>query len=152
MQEKGRALDKALQILSFRAHSEKELTQKLAQAGYDERQIAEAMEKLAEYRLIDDKAFAAQWAASRAKRGLGPRRVAQELLGKGISQEDRSAALSLISEESMLESAVSLAEKHLRREGVDAKRRAFDALNRRGFGYDIAKQAVERVLSTIDEE
>ncbi len=151
MRKKQEALEKALRVLAGRAHSEKEIVDKLTIAGYDEREIAEAMAKLAEYNLVDDDAFAGQWAASRARRGLGPWRIAQELRQKGVDRETADTALSDIDEDAMLENAVLLAEKHLRRGDANAQRRAYDALQRRGFGYDMARRAIERAKMAIDE-
>lgn len=152
MQQKDQALDKALRVLAMRAHSEKEIVDKLTRAGYDEHDVAKAMAKLTEYALLDDAAFASQWAASRAKRGLGQWRIARELRDKGIDRETADAALAQIDDETALESAQALAEKHLRRGGETAKRRAFDALIRRGFGYGLAKQAVALAEKAIADE
>ena len=152
MQKKDHALDKALRSLALRAHSEKEIMEKLMHAGYDEREIAKAMAKLIEYNLLDDAEFAAQWAASRARRGLGQYRIAQELRQKGIDPETAGNAMGQIDEEVLLKNATELAEKHLRRGGDTARRRAFDALIRRGFGYALAKDAVEQAACAIAQE
>ncbi len=150
MQPKGRALDRALRSLAMRDHSEREIVDKLTRAGYDEREIAEAMAALAQHNLVNDEAFARQWTSARARRGLGPRRIAWELREKGIQSETRDAALAEIDEDAMLEAATALAAQHLRRGDENAKRRALAALSRRGYGYDTAKQAIQRALSIIE--
>lgn len=152
MQQKGRALDKALRALAARSHSEKEIVNKLARAGYDEHEIAEAMAALSSHALVDDAAFAMEWAVSRAKRGLGQRRIAHELREKGIDRETADAALAQIDEDTALENARALAEKHLRRGGNAARRRALDALSRRGFGYGLAMQAIALAALAIESE
>ena len=69
-EEKQRALDRAFRSLAARAHTEKEIADKLARAGYSERAVACAMETLAKYRLIDDASYAESWVLTRAKRGV----------------------------------------------------------------------------------
>jgi len=152
MHEKPRALDKALRSLALRPHSEGELVEKLTAAGYSEREIAGAMAKLAEYHFIDDSQFAAQWAAARARRGLGARRIAQELRHKGIARDISDEALASLDESVLLENATSLAAKHLRRGDSNARRRAYAALIRRGFDYSLANQALDRAAAEVEGE
>lgn len=147
-----RALDKALRALSTRAHSEQEIVRKLTRAGFEERAIAEAMAKLASYRLTDDAAFASQWARSRARRGMGPYRIARELRDKGIAREESDAALAALDEDASLDAATQLAAKHLQRGDERAKKRAYDALIRRGYSYDTARKALADALAAISEE
>lgn len=146
------AFEKAMRSLSMRAHSESEIVEKLTRARFDERTIAEVMAKLYEYRLLDDEAFAAQWAEARTRRGMGPWRIGQELRQKGIDREIIDAVLAELDEDDAMEKAVELAEKHLRRGDSNARRRAYDALVRRGYGYDTARQALEHAIALIEEE
>lgn len=147
-----KALERALRSLAIRAHSEQEIVDKLVRAGYEEEDIAEAMAKLAEYKLVDDEAFAVQWAASRARKGMGPRRIAQELYHKGISRDTADAAIGNLDADDEVEAAAKLALKHLRKGDERAKRRAYDAVIRRGFGYDTARNALARAALILAEE
>ncbi len=152
MHTKSTALDVALRALALRARSEKEIVEKLSQKGFDEREIAQAMAKLAEHALVDDKAFAGQWASYRVRRGMGPYRIAQELRQKGVDRETSDDALANLNEDSMLESARELAEKHLRRGGNNARQRAQAALMRRGFGFDVIRRALDSAAQAIEED
>lgn len=67
MQEKERALDKALRALAGRARSEGEILEKLRRAGFAEETIAQTMAQLDRAGLLDDEAFAGAWAAARAR-------------------------------------------------------------------------------------
>ena len=107
-EEKQRALDRAFRSLAARAHTEKEIADKLARAGYSERAVAYAMETLAKYRLIDDASYAESWVLTRAKRGVGPYRLRQELRRKGVSSEDAQAAIDSLDEDDSLEAAAIL--------------------------------------------
>lgn len=152
MDDSQRALDRALRSLAVRAHSEQELVKKLEQAGFDERIIAETMAKLASYHFTDDETFAAQWAAARARRGLGPWRIARELRDKGIARETADEIIAGFDEDAGLEAATALALKHLRKGDERARRRAYDAMIRRGYGYDMARQALDLAIETLQNE
>lgn len=152
MQKKLKALDKALRMLALRDHSEREIVEKLARSGYEEREIAETMARLFEYHLLDDAAFAEKWAAGRSKRGLGPWRIRQELRQKGIGGEEIDAALSEIDEDAALAAAVLLARKYLARGDANARRRALDALKRRGYAYGVAQKAIEQAGAELAAE
>lgn len=146
MQKKTTSLDKALRFLGMRAHSEKEIIDKLTKAQFDAHDIAATMSFLAEYGLIDDAIFAKAWAESRAKKGLGPYRIDQELQQKGIPSELRDAVLSEIDENESLHSAIAIAKKYIERGDENAKRRAFDAICRRGHTYATARQAIAQAI------
>ena len=85
----------------------------------------------------------------------GPRRIYQELRHKGVSEEDARVALESIDEEDTLSQAFSLAEKAVSRvrPGEDirkAENRIMNSLVRRGFSWDIARQAVRAALQKED--
>ena len=52
------AFDTAIYYLTFRDRSRKELCDKLTEKGYEEAEIAEAVEKLMSYGYIDDERYA----------------------------------------------------------------------------------------------
>ena len=112
--------------------------------------------KLTSNDLLDDASFAEQWVASRSHR-LGARRIAQELSRKGVSREDADAAIEAIPEEEQIEAAAALASRALRRaaSGEDPRKtaqRVLQQLARRGYGYDIAKQALRQALDDVPED
>lgn len=150
--ETRKALDRALRALGHRAHSEQEIVDKLTRAGFDEHTIAQAMAALSQHRLTDDNAFADQWACARARRGMGPWRIAQELRHKGVSTEAIDKALEGFDEENALERATGLAKKHLQRGDPRARKRAYDALVRRGFDFDMAHAALRAASESLDME
>lgn len=152
-QDAQRAMERALRSLSMRPQSEGELVEKLQKAGYDERAIAAAMAQLAKAGLVDDKAFAAQWTQYRAGKGLGSFRIAQELRHKGVQEAIIQDVLADMDEDDTLEMATALAERFLARGNPDtANRRAYAALLRRGYSYDVARQALAAAEALLDEE
>lgn len=81
------AYDKALRLLSMRAHSEAELLRKLRQA-YDAAPAEAALDRCRENGLVDDAAFAAVYAEELFRRkAYAPARIALMLREKGIDKE-----------------------------------------------------------------
>lgn len=86
--------DKALRLLTFRAHSEKELCDKLRMAGAKEEDIERTLEFCRRYEFVND----LQYAKSKARdlknlKKYGKRRIEAELYSKGISSETVSEAV-----------------------------------------------------------
>ncbi len=85
MSEKCR--ESALKLLSFKDRTEKELSDKLREKGFDEKEIAEAMAFAVEYGYIDDKKYARKYICDGLKlRGYGFNRIRTELLRKGVAR------------------------------------------------------------------
>ena len=146
------ALDRAVGYLAARACSTREIEQKLLRAGYRLSTVEMVIYKLQRENLLDDADFARQWVESRQHHKLGRSRIAQELRRKGISQEEAEDALSVIDDDDQLSGAVALAEKAAARikPGEDMRKaasRIAGMLARRGYSWDIAKQAIAQVLS-----
>jgi len=150
------ALDKAVALLAARAHSKREIEEKLRRAGYRPATIEMVLYKLERESLLDDGDFAQQWVAARSNRKLGRRRIAQELKYKGVSAEEAEAALEAVDDETELAAAVSLAEKAAARSkpGEDPRKsaqRILGMLVRRGYGWDVARAAIARVMRDVDD-
>ena len=146
------ALDRAVGYLAARARSRREIEQKLLQAGYRPCTVEMVIYKLQRENLLDDADFARQWVESRQTHKLGRSRIAQELRRKGVSQEEAEEALSVIDDEDQLAGAIALAEKAAARikPGEDVRKassRIAGMLARRGYSWDIAKQAIQQALS-----
>lgn len=146
------ALDRAVGYLAARARSKREIEQKLLQAGYRPCTVEMVIYKLERENLLDDADFARQWVESRSTHKLGRNRIAQELRRKGISQEEAEEALSAIDDEDQLSGAIALAEKAAARikPGEDPRKaasRIAGMLARRGYSWDVAKEAIQHAFS-----
>lgn len=146
------ALDRAVGYLAARARSKREIEQKLLQAGYRPCTVEMVIYKLERENLLDDADFARQWVEARSTRKLGRSRIAQELRRKGVSQEEAEEALSALEDDDQLSGAVALAEKAAARikPGEDPRKaasRIAGMLARRGYSWDIAKEAIRLALS-----
>lgn len=143
------ALEKAVSLLACRARTEKEIVDALRNNAYPEQTIARVMERLCKEGYIDDAAFSAQWAGVRAAKGLGARRIRQELRLKGIKQDEIDEALASLDENEAFLAAVKMAEKASRgRDLADPgdRQKVLASLARRGYDYSTAKKALQEIL------
>lgn len=113
-----RAIDAALNFLSYRQRTGREVRLKLAARGFGEPTIEVAMRRLVAVGLVDDAAFIGAYVRDRvAHRPMGLRRMVRELYGKGIARE---ASLPVI-EQVLQEEGVD--EHELARRVIEKKRR-----------------------------
>lgn len=143
------AMEKAVALLSMRARTEKEIVDALRTNTYPETAIARVMQRLHEAGYVNDGEFAAQFSASRLTRGMGSRRIRMELRKKGVDAETIDQTLSSLDQDEQLEGAIRMARKAA--QGRDLGDRAdrqkiLAALARRGYDYQIARQALDAVL------
>lgn len=145
------ALDRAVACLAARAHSKHEIEQKLLRVGYRPCTVEMVLYKLEREHLLNDADFARQWVEARSGRKMGRSRIAQELRRKGIDADEAEEALSAIGEDAQLADAIALAEKAAARAKSDENprktyQRIAAMLARRGFRWDITKEALAQVL------
>ncbi len=143
--EKARAY--AFLLLKFRLRSARELEERLKRKGFSQEQAGDTVNFLKTKEFIDDRVFAAKWAASRLRKPVGLRRIRQELAAKGIAQELIEEVLCGAQQEySEKEIVKQLAEQRFaRNRGVDAQKaraRVYAYLLRRGFAPDVVKEVL----------
>ena len=147
-----RARRLALDYVARRARTEAEVRRRLARAGFSESDADGAVAKLSEYNYLDDAAYALEFVKTRhASKGYGPSRLKQDLRRRGVAPGLIEAALGVLEEEADLgEAAFDHAAKRWGRlsgeEDMRKKRKkTYDYLLRRGYNFDEARRAVERV-------
>ena len=148
------ALERAAGLLGVRDASEHETAERLRRSGYPEETVARVMQTLTQAGYVDDSRYAGHFVESRGQR-YGSRRLYGELRRRGVSDETAREALEELSPEDEAASARRQAEKLLARKDAsdpDVRRKAVQALVRRGFGWDIAREAVEAAAGTLDGE
>ncbi len=84
----------ALGLLARREHSTRELRGKLRAKGFAAEHIDLALEEFDARQLLSDARFAESYARSRANKGYGAARIAQELRMRGVDDETIAPALS----------------------------------------------------------
>lgn len=151
------ALGGAVRLLAARARSTGEIRQKLTAYGYMDDTVDMVLYKLEKEGLVDDEAFAREWAAARMRHQMGRSRILRELMQKGVSRDTAERAVAELDEEEGDAAAVALAQKLLRRyaDEADAKKamaKLMAAMARRGYDFEHARRAVEEALKAAREE
>jgi regulatory protein len=148
------ALETAAAMLARRPHSEREVRRRLALRKFEIPLIDETVTRLRELRLLDDAEFARAWTESRDRSSpRGRRLIVQELRAAGVAAPTAAEAASAVSEE---DAAYRVAEKKARAL-VSCEYRAFrdklgSHLQRRGFGWEVARATVERCWRDLERD
>ena len=146
------ALETAAAMLARRPHSEREVRRRLALRQFEAGLIDETVARLRDLRLLDDAEFARAWTESRDRSSpRGRRLIVQELRTAGVAAPTAVEAASAVSED---EAAYRVAEKKSRAL-ASCEYRAFrdklgSHLQRRGFGWDVARATVERCWRDLE--
>ncbi|MTH55478.1 recombination regulator RecX [Bacillus mangrovi] len=146
-----KAYNSALDYLSYRMRSSKEIQQQLAKKEFQPETIQEVLYQLDEAGLVNDSRFAEAYLKTQMNSsGKGPDVIRQELIQKGISPLDIEQALSLYSHEEQLDEAMKHAEKFLKKNQslstFQVKKKLEQLLVRKGFNFSL----VSLVLQSID--
>jgi regulatory protein len=90
-----RARERALRFLGVRDHSPREVETRLRQAGFDSAVVAETVAWLGGLDYLNERRFAAAYAAEKRRSGWGARRIRAELGGKGVERSVIDEVLAL---------------------------------------------------------
>lgn len=146
-------LEYALRLLGRKNYSRKDMSEKLLQKGATQEEVEQVMERLTEWKYLDDRVFARNFIQKRLK--LQPRGeflLKLELLRKGIPEEDILSGLS----------ELHFSEKDSAREVLQKKNRALQCLpekkrfvkaasllKNRGFRPEIISETVSDFLKAL---
>lgn len=141
------ALSSALNILTRRAHSEKELRFKLKQK-YSESAVDYAIEKAAEMGFVDDADFAARYAEElSSQKRFAPSRIIAELIAKGIDRETAANTVDDLETDTEADLAYLLDYKYADfAQDEKHTRRAVTGLQRLGYSFSGIKAAMKKAL------
>jgi regulatory protein len=147
------ALRRAYKFLSYRPRSKAEVRMKLTQLGFPQKTINTTLEKLRSLNLLNDEAFARNWAQTRAEdRGYGPLRIERELRDKGIAKSVISQVLGeTFGKQEGKEKARVLLEKKFRGQDLENSkflRRAVAFLQRRGYRDSVIAEVLRMPLES----
>lgn len=143
------ALQRAIRLLNYRPRSEAEVRRNLEGHAIPDEIITAVLERLKTNGLIDDQQFARQWVENRTVfRPRGRRALAYELRARGLSPAviDQTLAETGSDENALAyEAALRYARKLRPLEWLEFHRKLAGFLARRGFDYDAAGAAIQRV-------
>ena len=149
------AFEKAMDYLSLRMHTQKELFEKLLKKGYEKDIIEKAIEKLEEYHYIDDNLFARQFIEQNKK--YSKKMLENKLKAKGISTDITKTNMTDRQETEELELCLFYASKYAKNKDVSSLngvQKMYASLSRKGFSFETIKKACSKVIpkdSDIDE-
>jgi regulatory protein len=148
------AYNYALNLLGARPYSTSALRKKLIQREYEPADADDAIGRLVDNGLLDDRKYAEQFARSKiVTTGASKRRVQQDLYRKGITGELATNAIAAVIEDEEIDPGAVIervARKKLAQLGdlepIVIRRRLFAFLARRGYELDEIKGVVARLV------
>ena len=144
------ARNRAMELLSRRPMSEKELIDKLIRKGEDEETAADCARWLRENGFLDDESYAAAVARHYAAKGYGPGRVRAELSRRGVDRELWDDTLQAMPENTdKLDRFI--AARLTDPEDRDQVRKVSAALYRRGYSWEEIRSALRRFNAETEE-
>ncbi len=143
-------LDKAVNLLNYRAHSRKELADKLKRkTGCEDEKLDAVLDRLEDLGFLNDRNYASSVVRSCARKGYGLRRADAELIRRGISKELREEVLNeMPASDNILNRLVRM--KLRDPDDRDEIRKVSAAMVRRGYSWDEVRRAIERVSKESD--
>ena len=144
------ARNRAMELLSRRPMSEKELVDKLIRKGEDEETARDCARWLREEGFLNDESYAAAVARHYAAKGYGPGRVKAELSRRGVDRELWDGTI-----EAMPENTEKLdrfiAARLTDPEDREQIRKVSAALYRRGYSWEEIRSALGRFHAETEE-
>jgi regulatory protein len=142
-----RCYNAAVRYLSYRPRSESEIRQRLQRHGYDYDCIERTVVVLKERGLVDDTAFARFWIENRETFSPRSRRLTGlELQRKGLDRHVIEQTTGIIDDrEGAYRAGLKKASRLPSADYVLFRRRLGDFLRRKGFGYEVINETVDRL-------
>jgi regulatory protein len=140
-----KAKEYATLLLSYRARTDHELRERLERREFPPDVITEAMDRLAELKLVDDTRYAHDFARDRVEIGKkGKWRIRGELIKRGVDRKEIDQALEQAPDElkAARELVTRYRPRYARLEPDVGRRRLYALLVRRGFSVDTIREAL----------
>ena len=144
------ARNRAMELLSRRPMSEKELIDKLIRKGEDEETAADCARWLRENGFLDDESYAAAVARHYAAKGYGPGRVRAELSRRGVDRLLWDGTIEAMPENSEKMDRF-IAARLTDPEDREQVRKVSAALYRRGYSWEEIRSALRRFNAETEE-
>ncbi|MBK6750181.1 MAG: RecX family transcriptional regulator [Pyrinomonadaceae bacterium] len=154
-----RTMNRAVKLLAAKPRSVRELRERLLEKLWTNEEIVDCViEKLKEYKYLDDEQFARDTALSKLRqKPQGKRRLQQSMSQKKLDKDVvRSAiveAFEKMPEEDLIDVAIA---KRLRLKGKPGTRedtkKFYDHLLRQGFGFDLIREKMASIAKRGSED
>jgi regulatory protein len=144
---------KALNLLSYRPHSQKELAQKLTKDGVDPSLVQDAIHYATDHNYQSDQEYAHMMARHLIKKGASNRRIGWDLSQKGVSKEIIEEILSDLSDEDQrIQAIIEKKARHLPICEKKEKDRIIQSLLRMGYSYDDISPILSEYIAAGQED
>lgn len=152
-EDKTKAYNYAISVLSRSPKSEKELRLKITQKGYDVDLANIIIDKLKANKYIDDEDYSDRFIHDKINLSkYGRRKIKEALYHKGIDRQIIDEKLSLISMDDEIKRAYNLGEKKLKSMSNIENNKKYVKLSNfligKGFDYETVRKVVSKLLST----
>ncbi len=140
--EKDEALDKCFTHLSNSLKTERQMRDFLSKKGYLTEVTEYCIEKCKYYGYVDDEAYCKEYI--RCSKGLGNRKIADNLFRRGIDRDIIQKALE--EREETEQDILPVLEKYMRYKAMDKvnKKKAFNFLLSKGYSASLIKDVIEK--------
>ena len=150
-----KAMDMAVKYLSFKSRTSSEMIDYLKKKNVDEKIIAAVMQKLGEYRYIDDAVYLKNYVENnRHLNYYGSRRMSQDLKKRGISDQLLLSLEDLFSKQDEYQCCEIVAKKNLRilkgQTSAQKKKKLYDKLGRMGYPTEMVLEVIKSLI--LEEE
>ena len=150
-----KAMDLAVKYLSFKSRTSSEMIDYLKKKNVDEKIIAAVMQKLGEYRYIDDAVYLKNYVENnRHLNYYGSRRMSQDLKKRGISDQLLLSLEDLFSKQDEYQCCEIVAKKNLRilkgQTSAQKKKKLYDKLGRMGYPTEMVVEVIKSLI--LEEE
>ena len=150
-----KAMDLAVKYLSFKSRTSSEMIDYLKKKNIDEKIIADVMQKLGEYRYIDDVVYLKNYVENnRHLNYYGSRRMSQDLKKRGISDQLLLSLEDLFSKQDEYQCCEIVAKKNLRilkgQTSAQKKKKLYDKLGRMGYPTEMVLEVIKSLI--LEEE
>ncbi len=161
VRSRERTMNRAVKLLAAKPRSVGELRERLLEKLWTDDEIVDAvLEKLKEYKYLDDEQYARDLAVSKLRqKPQGKRRLQQTMSQKKLDKETVDAAIveafEKMPEADLIDQAIA---KRLRLKGKPDTReelkKFYDHLMRQGFGFDLIREKMSAInaLRELDDE
>lgn len=159
VRSRERTMSRAVKLLAAKPRSVRELRDRLLEKLWTNDEIVDAVvEKLKEYKYLDDEQYARDLAVSKLRqKPQGKRRLQQTMAQKKLDKETVDAAITQafekLPEDELIDVAIA---KRLRLKGKletrEDVKKFYDHLLRQGFGFDLIREKMSAVTSREFEQ
>ncbi len=147
-----KTMNRAVKLLAAKPRSVRELRERLLEKLWTNEAIVDAViEKLKEYKYLNDEQYAGDLAVSKLRqKPQGKHRLRQAMSQKKLDKETMDAAIEnafeKLPEDTLIDQAI---QKRLRLKGKPATRedakKFYDHLLRQGFGFDLIREKMSNI-------